>query len=234
MSHNRVLCVAEKPTVAKSIANILYRPQTAQSLRTHSIYNPKYEFQCFFEGRNVTMVVTSVTGHLMESDFDDRHRKWHSCDPRALMDLSTPVCRRVPQDKSPLKDTLEEEARKCGTLVCCLDGDREGENISYEVLPASPHAPVAPQTPASHQNLTIARQTWGDCQQRPWLASLRLSPPTSASAGSRSHGIVCTGGCSRQSPPGQEDISLSVRGPFCAASEARWQLLTRAHPVAGD
>ncbi|KAJ1490246.1 DNA topoisomerase, partial [Baffinella frigidus] len=134
MSHNRVLCVAEKPTVAKSIANILYRPQTAQSLRTHSIYNPKYEFQCFFEGRNVTMVVTSVTGHLMESDFDDRHRKWHSCDPRALMDLSTPVCRRVPQDKSPLKDTLEEEARKCGTLVCCLDGDREGENISYEVI----------------------------------------------------------------------------------------------------
>jgi len=163
MSHNRVLCVAEKPTVEKSIANILFRPQQAQSLRTHSVYNPKYEFQCSFEGRNVTMIVTSVTGHLMETDFDDAHRKWHSCDPRQLLDLSTLVHRRVPHEKSALKDTLEELARSCGTLVCCLDGDREGENISFEVLPLPrklPRTNGVTRTSAWQAGATIHQLLW--------------------------------------------------------------------------
>ena len=133
MRFKRVLCVAEKPTVAKAIANILNR-QPASSLRTRSQYNPKYEFPFNFEGMMVTMVVTSVTGHLMETDFGDAYRKWNSCDPRKLLEISTPVERHVPSEKFPLRDTLKEEARKCDTLVCCLDGDREGENISFEVI----------------------------------------------------------------------------------------------------
>jgi hypothetical protein len=218
MSHTRVLCVAEKPTVAKAIANILFRPQQAQSQRTQSIYNPKYEFQCNFEGRNVTMIVTSVTGHLMEMDFDDAHRKWHSCDPRQLMDLSTLVHRRVPHEKSALKDSLEELARTCGTLVCCLDGDREGENISFEVLPLprklprtngghtqkcmadqgdDPPASLAgllatefpPETASGDVAPQLARAGLGDVTRITFFeSSLGRS---SASIGSLSRGIVC-------------------------------------------
>ncbi|KAJ6682709.1 PROKARYOTIC DNA TOPOISOMERASE [Salix koriyanagi] len=78
------------------------------------------------------MLVTSVTGHLMEVEFEDRFRKWHSCDPADL--YTAPVRKHVPEDKLDIKRTLEEEARKCHWLVLWLDCDREGENIAFEVM----------------------------------------------------------------------------------------------------
>lgn len=30
--------------------------------------------------------MTSVAGHLISNDFDERHRKWNSCDPSALFE----------------------------------------------------------------------------------------------------------------------------------------------------
>ncbi|CAN6459254.1 unnamed protein product [Victoria cruziana] len=68
----------------------------------------------------------------MELDFDQRYRKWHSCDPSDL--FSAPVQKFVPEDKLDIKRTLEEECRKCQWLVLWLDCDREGENIAYEVI----------------------------------------------------------------------------------------------------
>ena len=38
------------------------------------------------DGRNVTMVVTSVAGHLMQIDFENKYRNWQSCDPILLFD----------------------------------------------------------------------------------------------------------------------------------------------------
>ncbi|KAK9110282.1 hypothetical protein Sjap_018342 [Stephania japonica] len=79
------------------------------------------------------MAVTSVTGHLMEMEFDERYRKWHSCDPADL--YHAPVKKFVPQDKIDIKRTLEEEARRSQWLVLwLLDCDREGENIAFEVV----------------------------------------------------------------------------------------------------
>ncbi|KAH7404160.1 hypothetical protein KP509_15G013100 [Ceratopteris richardii] len=92
----RALNVAEKPSVAKAVAEIL------------------------------------SGGHLMELEFEERYRKWTSCDPADL--YHAPVRKSVPSDKLPLQRTLQEEARRCSWLVLWLDCDREGENIAYEVV----------------------------------------------------------------------------------------------------
>ncbi|XBH57880.1 DNA topoisomerase 3-alpha [Aegilops tauschii subsp. strangulata] len=127
----RVLNVAEKPSVAKSVAEILSRGGM-QSRAGRSRYNRVFEFNYAIGAQACHMLVTSVTGHLMELDFDDRYRRWYSCDPAEL--FHAPVRKAVPQDKQDIKRTLEEEARTCQWLVLWLDCDREGENIAYEVV----------------------------------------------------------------------------------------------------
>ncbi|ONL93984.1 DNA topoisomerase 3-alpha [Zea mays] len=143
----RVLNVAEKPSVAKAVAEILSR-RSAQSRAGRSQYNRIFEFNYAINGRACHMLVTSVTGHLMELEFDDRFRRWHSCDPAEL--FHAPVRKSVPQDKQAIKQTLEEEARRCQWLVLWLDCDREGENIAYEVIDVCTRA-------NSHLNIWRAR-----------------------------------------------------------------------------
>ncbi|XP_056168081.1 DNA topoisomerase 3-alpha isoform X3 [Syzygium oleosum] len=141
-----VLNVAEKPSVAKSVATLLSRGQGMRVREGRSRYNKVFEFDYSIRGRHCRMLVTSVTGHLMELDFDDRFRKWHSCDPAVL--FAAPVRKAVPQDKIDIKRTLEEEARRCQWLVLWLDCDREGENIAFEVIDICT---------AANRNLTIKR-----------------------------------------------------------------------------
>ncbi|GMF10670.1 unnamed protein product [Phytophthora lilii] len=58
------------------------------------------------------MVVTSVTGHIMELDFDASVRGWHSCDPVEL--FTAPVVKRVRADdtQKKIEKTLLKEARQ--------------------------------------------------------------------------------------------------------------------------
>ncbi|CAL9188554.1 DNA topoisomerase 3-alpha-like isoform X2 [Musa acuminata AAA Group] len=129
----RVLNVAEKPSVAKAVAEILSRGSGGMRSRLgRSRYNRVFEFEYTIGSQACHMLVTSVIGHLMELEFDDRFRKWHSCDPAEL--YHAPVRKHVPQDKLDIKITLEEEARRCQWLVLWLDCDREGENIAFEVI----------------------------------------------------------------------------------------------------
>ncbi|KAF5745103.1 DNA topoisomerase 3-alpha isoform X1 [Tripterygium wilfordii] len=127
-----VLNVAEKPSVARSVATILSRNQGMRMREGRSPYNKIFEFEYTIQGQPCHMIFTSVTGHLMELDFDDRFRKWHSCDPAQL--FHAPVCKFVPEDKKNIKRTLEDESRRCQWLILWLDCDREGENIAFEVI----------------------------------------------------------------------------------------------------
>ncbi|KAJ0612116.1 putative DNA topoisomerase transcription factor interactor and regulator CCHC(Zn) family [Helianthus annuus] len=128
----RVLNVAEKPSVAKTVSGILSRNQGLRMREGRSRYNKIFEFNYAIQGQPCQMMFTSVTGHLMEMEFEGRYRKWHSCDPVDLFEA--PIRKHVPEDKLDIRRTLEEEARKCQWLVLWLDCDREGENIAYEVV----------------------------------------------------------------------------------------------------
>lgn len=113
----RVLSVAEKPSVAKELAKILSNgrfqtvrpssffrarlwaysksPPFAMQRKGRSQYNMIFEFQYEMNGMQCDMAVTSVTGHLMETDFPPEFKKWSSCDPSALLDLNCPVLKFV-------------------------------------------------------------------------------------------------------------------------------------------
>ncbi|XP_059315421.1 DNA topoisomerase 3-alpha [Lycium ferocissimum] len=130
----RVLNVAEKPSVAKAVSGILSKNQPG-GMRVRdgrSRYNKIFEFNYTIWNQPCHMLFTSVTGHLMELEFDERYRKWHSCDPVEL--YTAPVRKHVPEDKLDIKRTLEAEARSCQWIILWLDCDREGENIAFEVL----------------------------------------------------------------------------------------------------
>ena len=76
-------------------------------------------------------MVTCVAGHIVEKDFGQAHRTWHSCDPGALFDA--PIETKVPQDKVKIRDNLTNQARRCQLLVIWTDCDREGEAIGAEI-----------------------------------------------------------------------------------------------------
>ena len=81
----KVLCVAEKNDAAKGIADLLSngRMRRKEGL---SKFNKIYEFDYHLYGQNVTMIMTSVSGHLLAHDFQMQFRKWQSCNPLVLFE----------------------------------------------------------------------------------------------------------------------------------------------------
>ncbi|NXD62193.1 TOP3A topoisomerase, partial [Eolophus roseicapillus] len=127
----KVLCVAEKNDAARGIAELLSnsRMRRREGLsRFNKIY--EYDYQMF--GQNVTMVMTSVSGHLLAHDFKMPFRKWHSCNPLSLFDAE--IEKYCPENYMDIKRTLEREIQQCQALVIWTDCDREGENIGFEII----------------------------------------------------------------------------------------------------
>ncbi|DAZ94738.1 TPA: hypothetical protein N0F65_011554 [Lagenidium giganteum] len=135
----QVLNVAEKPSVAKEISNIL-SSGSYQWRQGFSQYNPLYEFQYQIQNQPVRMVMTSVIGHLMEMDFPPEYRGWQTCDPAEL--FTAPIHKKTRSDETQKKieKTLRAEAARAQWLVLWLDCDREGENIAFEVKAICEHA----------------------------------------------------------------------------------------------
>ncbi|KAG2455497.1 TOP3A topoisomerase, partial [Polypterus senegalus] len=116
----KVLCVAEKNDAAKGIAEILSngRARRKEGLsRFNKIY--EYEYQMF--GQNVTVLMTSVSGHLLALEFKAPFNKWHSCNPVVLFDAE--VEKYCPENYVDIKRTLERESRHCDALVIWTDCD---------------------------------------------------------------------------------------------------------------
>nr|XP_057906442.1 DNA topoisomerase 3-alpha isoform X2 [Doryrhamphus excisus] len=81
---------------------------------------------------NVTVTMTSVSGHLLGFEFTAPFQKWHSCNPVLLFDAE--VEKYCPEGMVQIKRTLEKEVRHCEALVIWTDCDREGENIGFEII----------------------------------------------------------------------------------------------------
>ncbi|KAJ7772745.1 DNA topoisomerase [Mycena maculata] len=124
----RVLCVAEKPSISKSISQILSGGQLTNRA-TGNKYIRNYDFD--YPQTNAQFTVTCVSGHLTSHDFPDTYRNWHSCDPLVLFDA--PVQSFISKDSKSIEDNLIKEARRADMLMIWTDCDREGEHIGSEV-----------------------------------------------------------------------------------------------------
>ena len=129
---SRILSVAEKPSVAKELARIIGRETHVPSRSMHSPYNRIFDIpSCTFMGKPASMMMTSVTGHMMEVDYQGMYRNWNC----PLLDLfDAPIAKQVKHDSMPIERNLVELARQCNVLLLWLDCDLEGENIAFEVI----------------------------------------------------------------------------------------------------
>lgn len=140
-----VLNVAEKPSVARSLAEVFSsmpgsqdRPMqrgAAQIFVSENVRFPSVFRQGngqHINGPDVphTMITTSVRGHLSSQDFPPTHG-WSAVPPVAL--FTAPIETSYRNDMEPLERMLSDQSRNCAALVLWLDCDREGEAISDEV-----------------------------------------------------------------------------------------------------
>lgn len=142
----KVLCVAEKPSIARSITQILSGGQfstvsmsigSSIALRiTHATQRNspnKYikNFDFSYPQTNSHFTVTSVTGHLLDHDFEEAYSSWQSCEPFVLFDA--PIVAKVKKGSETIARNLKDEARRSQVLMIWTDCDREGENIGAEI-----------------------------------------------------------------------------------------------------
>ncbi|KAH9948967.1 DNA topoisomerase [Amylocystis lapponica] len=124
----RVLCVAEKPSISKSITQILSGGQFTTRASANK-YIKNYDFD--YPQTNSTFTVTAVSGHMLEYEFDAAHSKWKSCDPFQLFEAT--IMPAVKKESKTIEQNLKAEARRAQLLMIWTDCDREGENIGSEV-----------------------------------------------------------------------------------------------------
>ncbi|XP_059446946.1 DNA topoisomerase 3-beta isoform X1 [Corylus avellana] len=128
MAQQKVLMVAEKPSIALSIASALSRGQMSTRRGSTDVH----EFDGIFRGFQARFKVTSVIGHVFSVDFPSKFQDWGKTNPLDLFDA--PITKTESNPKAHICRHLSQEARGCGHLVLWLDCDREGENICFEVI----------------------------------------------------------------------------------------------------
>ncbi|MCI4392818.1 hypothetical protein PGIGA_G00150460 [Pangasianodon gigas] len=129
-----VLMVAEKPSLAQSIAKILSKGGCSSRKGLNGACSV-HEYTGFFMGQNVRFKMTSVCGHVMSLDFIGKYNNWDKVDPAELFSKA-PTEKKEANPKLNMVKFLQVEAKGCDYVVLWLDCDKEGENICFEVLDA--------------------------------------------------------------------------------------------------
>ncbi|EAS04755.2 DNA topoisomerase I (macronuclear) [Tetrahymena thermophila SB210] len=126
-----VLMVAEKPSIARSIAEALGGAGFTTRKGICKFSNV-FTFYGHIFGKKALIKVTSVIGHIYTSDFTQEYQDWRRVDPYKLFNATT--LKKETNPNSQIIQHLQKEAMGASYLILWLDNDREGENICFEVL----------------------------------------------------------------------------------------------------
>lgn len=132
----KVLCVAEKNSIAKAVSQILGggRLSTRDS---GYMYVKNYDFDYngfpFVSGSGACQVtMTSVAGHLTGIDFSSDRYGWGKCNINELFDA--PLNEVLDNNQRKISNNIKREARNADILMIWTDCDREGEYIGWEIF----------------------------------------------------------------------------------------------------
>jgi len=81
--------------------------------------------------QNHEMVMTSVSGHLMNQEFNGDFKNWNAVNPSILFDADVRLL--VPEANKNIEKTLLRESAGAQVLIIWTDCDREGEAIGEEI-----------------------------------------------------------------------------------------------------
>lgn len=126
---SRVLCVAEKPAIARAIAGAL--GGGSFSVRETSVkyiknYDTTYNFP---KWGPCEVTVTSVLGHLTDIAFAN-DGPWSTFQEQLF---TTPIVSEIAKESKPVARNIGNEARKSQKLFIWTDCDREGEKIGSDI-----------------------------------------------------------------------------------------------------
>ncbi|KAL3315335.1 DNA topoisomerase 3-beta-1 [Cichlidogyrus casuarinus] len=128
-----VFMVAEKPSLAESIAKLLGKGNVSSRKGFNNACS-LHEWNGNFMGQHVRFKMTSVCGHVMTTNFHSQYNNWDKHDPLEL--FLAPIEKIEANPKLRMVEFLSKEASGASQLVLWLDCDREGENICFEVIDA--------------------------------------------------------------------------------------------------
>ncbi|XP_042721854.1 DNA topoisomerase 3-beta-1 [Lagopus leucura] len=148
-----VLMVAEKPSLAQSIAKILSRGSMSSRKGLNGACSV-HEYSGSFIGQSARFKMTSVCGHVMTLDFIGKYNSWDKVDPAELFSKA-PTEKKEANPKLTMVKFLQVEGRGCDCIVLWLDCDKEGENICFEVLDAV--LPVMNKPPSTERTVYRAK-----------------------------------------------------------------------------
>ncbi|XP_066150549.1 DNA topoisomerase 3-beta-1 isoform X1 [Euwallacea fornicatus] len=126
-----VFMVAEKPSLAASLANILSNGKHSSRKGFNGACSV-HEWKGSFMGSPASFKMTSVCGHVLGVDFISKYNNWDRVDPVEL--FSCPIEKKETTPKLKMPAFLAAESKSCENLVLWLDCDKEGENICFEVM----------------------------------------------------------------------------------------------------
>lgn len=125
-----LLCVAEKPSVAKKVSTILSEGHFEVE-RSPSKFNSNFLFFQEFLCKRTQVCFTSVSGHIFDLELPPQFRVWDQTDEYLIFDQE-PID-VVAKASVNIQKNLLNLAKKSFGLFLWLDNDREGEYISEEV-----------------------------------------------------------------------------------------------------
>ncbi|EKX73240.1 DNA topoisomerase III, putative [Theileria equi strain WA] len=127
----RIFNVAEKPSVARNITEILSNGKSTKEF-TNSRMNPVFSFTYHIDGEVSKMYFTSVKGHLSSLEFDPSYSNWNRTPIHEL--FTAPTYQIIIKDCKDIEKNIQYYAKLCDKMILWLDCDREGEAIAFEVI----------------------------------------------------------------------------------------------------